>query len=113
MRVRRLDSDGDYSFGRGQGDFLKDSPEAVAQNIRTRLLLQTGEWFLDVTDGTAWAERILGSGTSGTYDDEVRQRILGTPGVRALLAYESKRVGRRLSVTAKVDTIYGEATVTV
>lgn len=114
MRVRKLDADGDYMFGRGQQNFLKDSAAAVAQSVKTRLLLMTGEWFLDVTAGTAWAQRILGAGTGGTYDQEIRQRVLTTPGVRSLLSYASQlSAQRRLTVQVRADTIFGEASVSL
>lgn len=108
MRYRKLDADGDYVFGGGQADFLKDSPEAVAQAVQTRLRLARGEWFLDKTEGTPW-DQILGKYTAGTYDAAIRQRILGTQGVRELAAYSSSlnSEARELSVTATINTIYG------
>src|SRR5260364_424406 len=54
MRYRRLDAAGDYAFGRGLSDFEQDTPEAVAQAVKTRLALRFGEWFLDTSDGTPW-----------------------------------------------------------
>ncbi|MFW3086591.1 hypothetical protein ACN6UI_27150, partial [Klebsiella aerogenes] len=54
MRYRREDDDGDYTFGQGDDTWLVNSPEAVAQAIKTRFLLWYGEWFLDTTEGTPW-----------------------------------------------------------
>lgn len=109
MRYRKLDSDGDYTLGAG-GDWHVDSPEAVAQAVKTRLGLWTGEWFLDSTDGTPWNEQILGKRTRGkNYDAAIRQRILGTQGVSEISEYSSTFDGntRALSVSATITTIYG------
>ncbi len=54
MRYRREDADGDYTFGSGDDTWLINSPEAVAQAIKTRFELWYGEWFLDTTAGTPW-----------------------------------------------------------
>lgn len=113
MRVRALDANGDMTAGHGQADFLINSPEAVAQVVRTRLLLLQGEWFLDTTDGLAFSTAIAGYNTSATYDLAIRERILDTQGVLAIEAYSSTRdADRRLSVAATISTIYGEATIT-
>lgn len=52
MRYRREDENGDYTFGKGDDTWLINSPECVAQAIRTRFLLWYGQWFLDTTEGT-------------------------------------------------------------
>lgn len=108
MRYRKLDANGDYVIGTG-ADFYQDQPEAVAQAVQTRLGLFAGEWFLDTTDGTPWRTEVLGKYTQDTYDTVVRQRILGTPGVRSITAYASTfdRAARKLTITATLDTIYG------
>ena len=66
MRCRRLDSNHDFCFGRGFGDYLEDvvaSPDAIAQSIQTRLLLFLGEWWKDEKDGLPLGQKILGSRT--------------------------------------------------
>ncbi len=112
MRYRKLDADNDYVFGGQQADFYKDSPDAVGQAVLTRLRLARGEWFLDTTDGTPW-DQVLGKYTAGTYDAAIRQRILGTQGVRELAGYSStlNSETRALSVAATINTIYGTTTV--
>lgn len=112
MRYRKLDSNGDYTLGTG-ADFYQDQPEAVAQAVLTRLLLHTGEWFLDVTDGTPWGADVLGKYTLSTYDTVIQQRILSTPGVQGIDSYTSSidMNARTLTITATIDTIYGQATV--
>jgi hypothetical protein len=111
MKYRKMSADADYVFGPGS-TFLRDSPEAVAQAVQTRLALFTGEWFLDNREGLD-RDQILGVGTQRTRDFEVRQRILGTPGVLSILAYESQvDVARGFKVSATINTIYGAAIIT-
>ena len=113
MRYRALSASGDYQFGRA-GLFLANSPEAVAQAVLTRLKLWAGEWFLDSREGTDYQARILGHGTQGTRDVAIKERILGTPGVRQILTYASSvDAARKMTVSALIDTPYGTATVTL
>lgn len=113
MRQRAMDPSGDYLFGRA-GAFLINSPDCVRQAIQTRLLLMTGEWFLDDAEGTPYAEEILGTGTQGTRDHAIRERILNTPGVSEILIYQSSvDTNRRMTVAVTVSTIYGNTQLTL
>ncbi len=110
MRYRALSATGDYQFGHS-GLFLINTPAAVAQAIRTRLMLWVGEWFLDSTEGTPYEQSVLGYGTQGTRDLAIKERILGTPGVLSILKYASSvNSARRMSVEAIIETQFGTAT---
>jgi len=112
MRNRALSPSGDFQFGLSDAQFLVNSPEAVAQAVRTRLELRTGEWFLDLLDGTPYREKILGENTQPLYDQAIQERIAGTPGVLAITDYSSTLDrSRKLSVSATISTIYGIATI--
>ena len=113
MRYRKLDVNGDYSFGAGKADFHVNSPEAVAQAVLTRLNLWVGEWFVNVDDGTGWTTDVLGKGTSSLYELMLRDRTLGAPGVKSILDFQAtyKADSRELNVQIDIDTIYGQATV--
>lgn len=111
MRYRALDADGDMTFGAGQANFLINSPAAVGQAVQTRLLLFRGEWFLDTTEGTPWATEILGKNTEPTRDAALRDRILGTEGVTEITAFTAVVSGRSLTVSATINTLYGQTTV--
>lgn len=113
MRYRQLGAEGDYQFGRS-GLFLINSPAAVAQAIKTRLKLWTGEWFLDSEEGTPYATEILGTGTSDTRDLAVRSRILDTVGVKEITDYSSSMSPtRQFVVSVTVATIYGSTSLIV
>jgi len=109
MRYRKLDPNGDYTFGQQGANFYQNNPDAVAQAIKTNLGLIQGEWFLDVTLGTPYATRILGMGRLTTYDQAIKETILNTLGVRSISNYTSRYdPGKRAaSCSCTVDTIYG------
>lgn len=116
MRYRALTADGDYTFGQGSANFLVDSPAAVAQLVMTRLKLWTGEWFLDITEGTPWLTEILSANIKNTiplYDHAIRARVLETQGVVSIEDYSSTldEVARSLTVTMTINTQYGQAPV--
>lgn len=113
MRYRKLDADGDYTFGGGPADFLVDSPAAVGQAVLTRLQLFKGEWFVDTADGTPWQTDVLGEHTRSTYDMAIRNRILGTQGVEQIDSYDSEFEpnGRKLTITCTITTAYGPTTI--
>lgn len=114
MRYRREDDDGDYTFGQGDDTWLINSPETVAQAVKTRFLLWYGQWFLDTTEGTPWIQSVLGKQKPETYNLAIRQRILETQGVNSIQSFDTtlNTSSRRVVFTATIDTIYGTTTVT-
>ncbi|WP_269914786.1 hypothetical protein [Acinetobacter sp. HY1485] len=113
MRYRKLDENGDHTFGMSSNNFYIDSAEAVQQAILTRLRLSLGEWFADTSDGTGWNQTILGKQSQGLYELTLRQRVLETSGVINIDTFESTLdpTTRRLTVSMSVNTIYGEVDV--
>jgi hypothetical protein len=110
MRYRKLEpKTGDYSFGRGQGDFFVNVPEAVGQYVYTRLMLWQGQWFYDTSQGTPWQTEVLGERTQATRDVVVRQTVGLTPGVSQIRDYASVFDPNQRSFAAAVviDTVYG------
>ncbi|MDY0425266.1 hypothetical protein [Enterobacter rongchengensis] len=114
MRYRREDADGDYTFGQGDGNFLINTPECVAQAVKTRFELWKGQWFLDTTEGTPYIQSVLGKQRPEVYSLAIRDRISSTPGVLSILSFDTVNNGqsRRVTFTASINTIYGQTTVT-
>lgn len=73
MRVRRTTADGDICFGHNANDYLVNTPEAVAQNVRTRLALWQGQWFINTDEGTPYLQQILGKKSAA--DLVIKSRI--------------------------------------
>lgn len=106
MRTRLLDEDGDWSFGKGQNDYLSGT-SAVVQSIRTRLLSFLGDCFFDTAAGIDWYTRL------GAKDDiplklDISAIILNTPEVTGLLEVQSNLdpASRGLTVQYVVQTVY-------
>jgi len=107
MRYRKLTETGDYSFGRGTSQILENNPEAVAQAVKTRLALITGEWRLDLTEGTPYNTQVLGTNTRDLYDIAIQERINETQGLTQIVEYTSSIADRDLVIVCSIDTIYG------
>lgn len=106
MRVRRVSSDGDMVFGGNQAAFHRDTPDAVAQIVESRLQLWSGQWYLDLDEGTPYETQVLGKRTEAMRDPALRARILDTPGVAEIASYASilNRDTRSFSVNTTVST---------
>lgn len=113
MRYRKLDNDGDFSAGHGSADFFVDQPEAIGQSVLTRLRLWSGEWFLNTDEGTPYREQVLGVRKRQTAGPALKMRVAGTEGVTEVSDFAADYDGdaRALTVTATVDTVYGETTI--
>jgi hypothetical protein len=109
MRVRKVDENGDMVFGGDQAAFLRNSPDAVAQIVESRLNLWQGEWYLDLSDGTPYEQNVLGRYTANVRDAVLQRRILTTPGVDAIKTYSGffdTTSPRDYSVSVELKTAY-------
>lgn len=106
MIVRALDSNGDWTFGKGQNDY-KSANNAVAQNIQTRLLSFLGDCFFDVTAGIDWFN-LLGGKDQLALNLAVSATILNTENVTGILQLFLTFTPRTrsISIQYQVQTIY-------
>ncbi len=109
MLTRRLSASWDMTFGQGLAN-IADSPEAVGQNVKSRLQLLQGEWFLDTSAGVPYLQQIAVKPANLPLAAAlIKAQILGTDGVSAItdFAMNFDTGTRRLTVTCTVQTIYG------
>lgn len=108
MRVRKVDASGDMVFGGGQSSFHRDTPDAVAQVVESRLNLWLRDWYLDLNEGTPYQTSVLGKYTENARDPVMQARILETPGVTELAAYSSTfdPQTRAFRLSAEIVTAY-------
>lgn len=116
MKYRILDPNGDYQFGHSMQDITYGT-YAVAQAIKTRLMLLQGEWWEDLQNGLPLFQQIIGQPGSqqniDIVDSLIKERIAGTENVTSISdftnSYESAT--RSYSFQCKVQTPFGDAVV--
>lgn len=102
MRVRAIDVDHDWLFGKGQNDYLT-GVNAVAQNINTRLNSFLGDCFFDNGAGIDWWN-LLGAKDQLVLNLAISAVILNTQDVTSLVQLNIVLdVTRRLTVTYTVE----------
>lgn len=105
MIVRSIDSDGDWSFGKGRNDYLSAN-DAIGQNIKTRLQSFLGDCFFAMSAGIDWFN-LLGSKNIIGLQLSIQATILNTTGVTRIVDFSlSLETNRRLNLQYTVETIY-------
>lgn len=113
MRVRALDSNGDWTFGKGQSDYLLNK-KAVEQNIQTRLLEFLGDCFWNLGAGIDWFT-FLGSKDQISLNLAVSSVIINTTFVASVVQVSIvlEPLTRLLTITYTVITSFGLVTDTI
>ena len=111
MKYRKLDENEDYTIG--CRDEMYEGTEAVAQAVKTRLLLLFGEWWENRQDGPPLFEKVLGQRlrtdeTPDEIDLVFSERISSTQGVSEITRFESKIEAESRAYTAEITikTVY-------
>lgn len=84
---------------------------ATAAGIYHRLRLFLGEYWLNVADGTAWFQSILGKSPQDLAEITLKQRILSAPGVVSITSFSftTDAPTRRITVDATVLDVNHES----
>lgn len=108
-RVRALDSNHDWQFGKGRNDY-KQNQKAVAQNLDTRLSSFLGDCFFAMNEGVDWFN-LNGGKSTLAVDLAASTVILNTAYVTGLIALSSRldSATRAYTVSYEVETVYGRA----
>lgn len=107
MRHRALDSNGDWTFGKGANNFATGLA-ALQLNIETRIRSWLGDCFFAEGDGVDY-NNLLDVGTKSLLDSSIQRNIIQTEGVLSILSYNSTidRDTRDFTVETRIATIYG------
>lgn len=105
MIVRALDSDGDWTFGKGLNDY-KRNQDAIIQNISTRLNSYLGNCFFALGAGIDWFN-LLGEKDQTTLNLNISTVILNTTNVTGIQQFStSLSRNREFTVQYMVNTTY-------
>lgn len=106
MKVRSIDSNNDWNFGKSLADY-KQNNLAVAQNIKTRLQSFLGDCFFDQSAGLDWFN-LLGSKNLIGLRLEISSTILNTPEVTGIVELSvNLSENRTVLIQYSATTVYG------
>lgn len=107
MKYRKQLTNGDYSFGNNIQDFLTGQ-EAIAQAIKTKVLLFYGEWWEDISQGIPMFQSIIGqtnkSNVTNALELLLNERVLEVPGVEVVNEVTATVNGRTIYVYIRCTT---------
>ncbi|MNQ81959.1 hypothetical protein D3C85_969970 [compost metagenome] len=102
----KLDGDShDLLFVNGECPVTTESREVVAQRLKIRLLTFRNEWFLSLSYGVPYWQRILGKKVTKAGVDRIFQEdILKERGVLEISSFNSTFKNREYSMSFRVRT---------
>ena len=107
MIVRALDTNYDWTFGRGIANY-KSGQDAIKQNIMTRLKSWKGDCFFALLDGVDY-QNLLDKNTILYLDNDIKRVILQSDGVIRIDSFTSEIDDvRGYSCNADITSIYGQ-----
>jgi hypothetical protein len=109
MRVRALDDNLDWTFGKGRNNYFLNN-DAIIQNIGTRLRSFLGDCFFALDAGIDWFN-LLGSKNQKELELAVRTTILNTEEVVGItdLSILLEENTRKINLNYTVNTVYTTA----
>ncbi len=107
MSVRAIDSNGDWTWGKNQSNYLTKN-NAIMQNISTRLKSFKFDWFLDEQKNIDWINLLGKYGTEPVIQSEAERVIIQTQDVLSCVVTSStiNEKTRELKLSYTVKTIY-------
>lgn len=109
MRLRKIDADGDWVFGKGASSMISGQ-QALEQNVRCRILSWQNDCFFALQDGVDWRNR-LDKGQGQNLILEIKTVVLASEGVVGIDPASISFVlnpDRSFNLSFSIDTIYGQ-----
>lgn len=94
MRVRNIDHNNDWLFGKGHSDYTT-AAYAVGLDIKMRLQEWVNDCFFALTKGIDWKTRLGSYNQKLFLDGDIRRVARETTGVLDIINFESRVDGRR------------------
>ena len=106
MIIRNLDSDGDWSFGKGKQSYV-NGQNAVALNIKTRIRMFKYDCFWDMVNvWVDWLGLMRQKNSGGQVALSCRSVILKSFGVTRLNQLSAAVVNRKLSISYNCNSTF-------
>lgn len=107
MRIRAIDTNHDWTFGKGKQDY-KTAEKAIAQDVQTKLLEFLNDCFFNMEAGIDWIGLMRQKETKNQIALSCRSVILKAEGVvrvNSVSVYHAF-TSRALSISYSIDTTY-------
>jgi hypothetical protein len=102
MKIRNIDSNGDWIFGLGINSY-KSNNDAIELNLKTRLLEWKNDCFFNIDAGIDWPNL---SKSQSILEVNIKTIIAETDGVVSIDSFTTSVTDRTLIVNFTVTTIY-------
>jgi hypothetical protein len=107
MKIRGLDENDDWTFGKGLEDY-KTKSEAINQDVKTAILEWKGDCFFANNNGIDWNNR-LEKRQQKRLESEIKSLISKREGIIQVNQISSSLSENRvLTITYEITTIYSE-----
>ena len=107
MKVRTLDSNWDFNFGKSRQDYAKESL-ATAYDVKQKILCWYKDCFFDMTDGIDYKNLLGEKGGKEQIDVAIQKIIAVQPDIIELVLFESSVSDRKYTATIRFKTVYNE-----
>lgn len=104
MDLKLDDESHDLLFVNGECPVVTESREVVAQRLKIRLLSFRNDWFLNLSYGIPYFQRIFKKTTKVGVDRIFQEEILAERGVLEITSFNSTFKNREYSMSFRVRT---------
>jgi hypothetical protein len=108
MKIRRIDSEGDWDYGHSMSSYYVDNAQSVGLNIVTRLREWYRDCFFAMDKGIDYPTRLGSFNQKENLDNDIQSIILNSADVVDITSFEStySRDTRAYTCKAQVLHIY-------
>lgn len=107
MKVRTLDSNWDWNFGRGLQDYAQESLSS-AYDVKQKSLSWYNDCFFDMLSGIDYKNILGAKGGKEALDQSLKKIITVQPDIIELVFFESSITNRKYMATIRFRTVYNE-----
>ena len=109
MRIRALDSNNDWTFGKGKSNY-KNNQDAIKQNVVTRVKSFKYDWFLDIQTNIDWWNILGQKNNEEIIRSQVYKTVVESDGVLSIKSLEliNDSTTRNLTIKISLKTIFDD-----
>lgn len=108
MIFRNLNSNNDWTFGKGKNNFVSKN-DAIRLDIKTRLQSWVNNCFFDLSAGIDWNNRLGSKNQQTLLEADLRRVILQSDGVTGINSASTSLINRVFTANYDVSTIYSKS----